>query len=110
MEKTEKERLIEFLDFAKRERLIDGWQYQSGYIVELYQKSINCLEAKPKALHSMKCDENNKLLQKVDSLVDRKDLLEKYVEHLANAILNDDIDQMIKVSASSYLNALDRTD
>ena len=44
----------------------------------------------------------------IDGLIDRKDLLEKYVEHLANAILNDDIDEMILISASAYLNSLDR--
>jgi hypothetical protein len=43
-----------------------------------------------------------------NALVDRKDLLEKYVEHLANAILNDDIDEMIKIAAEAYLNAMDR--
>ena len=59
MEKTERERLIDFLGdlFDQRitfcptdihERVVDEW---------LEKNPINCLEAKPKALHSMKCDE-----------------------------------------------------
>ena len=58
MEKEIKQKLIDFLD-----EFIDAWEDGSAGDTDLFRKAtalkkeINCLEAKPKALHSMKCDE-----------------------------------------------------
>lgn len=48
-------------------------------------------------------------LSAYNSMVGRKDLLEKYVEHLAKAIMNDEITEMVEKAAEAYYNALDRT-
>lgn len=55
MEKEINQKLIEFAQFLQdREYLVRrSWQEA----LNEFDDSINCLESKPKALHSMKCDE-----------------------------------------------------
>ncbi|WPZ08714.1 hypothetical protein [Roseivirga spongicola] len=56
MEKDMKQILIDFLDVIREHPSIQIFA-PTQVVVDWHEKEINCLEAKPKALHSMKCDE-----------------------------------------------------
>lgn len=81
-----------------------GYQMEGGAV-----ESTNTSEAVTVPLPKRSDDGNNKLHEKIDQLIDRKDLLEKYVEHLASAIINDNVDRKTKIEAARYWDALDRT-
>lgn len=74
MEKELRARLVDFMHYLTEEN-IRPRHYHAGTVVDNFLKSTNCLEANPKALHSMKEDEKSH-----NDMVSRSDIVEAIVK------------------------------